>query len=207
VIRTATDSSSGAASFRRVVVAEVVSNLGSMMSRLAISWLAVLVLGATPFEMGLLAIADVLAGAAAALWLGVWVDRLRKRPVMVAADVARAALLGLLAAAASAHLSFAGLFVAAAASGVFTLAFELARSAWMAQASTIEGLSRRNAQLAAGGAISEALAFGVTGALFQWVGGVLALAIDAGSLAGRDLSPNSQRSSKRSRAWPSVTKA
>ena len=169
-----------AAGFRRVIAAEVVSNFGSMMSRLAIPWLAVLMLAATPWQMGLLAIADVFAGAAAALALGVAVDRLPKRATMVAADIARTVLLGLLVwAAAAGRISFAALLVAAAASGVLGIAFELARSAWIAQATRAGELSRRNAQLAAGGAVSEATAFAITGVVFQWIGAVAALCVDA----------------------------
>ena len=108
-----------------MIAAEVVSNFGSMMSRLAIPWLAVLVLGATPWQMGLLAVADVLAGAVTALGLGVMVDRWPKRAVMVSADAARAALLVLLALAASGHdLSFGLLLAAATAGGVFTMRSE-----------------------------------------------------------------------------------
>ena len=108
-----------------MIAAEVVSNFGSMMSRLAIPWLAVLVLGATPWQMGLLAVADVLAGAVTALGLGVMVDRWPKRAVMVSADAARAALLVLLALAASGHdLSFGLLWAAATAGGVFTMRSE-----------------------------------------------------------------------------------
>lgn len=139
-------SPASSASFRRVVAAEVVSNFGAMMSRLAIPWLAVLVLGATPWQMGLLAIADVLAGAVAAIGLGVLVDRWPRRATMVGADAARAALLVALAlAAAGQHLSFGLLWAAAAAGGVLTMAFELARSAWMARAAE-RGALRLHAQ-------------------------------------------------------------
>lgn len=96
------------AGFRRVIAAEVVSNFGSMMSRLAIPWLAVLALGATPWQMGLLAVADVPAGATAAVGIGVLVDRWPKRAAMVAADVARAALLVGLAASPGALFQWAG---------------------------------------------------------------------------------------------------
>ena len=61
----------GARDFRRVLGAEVVSNFGTMLRRLAIMWIATLVLQATPFEMGLLLVADVLAGALGSLLLGV----------------------------------------------------------------------------------------------------------------------------------------
>lgn len=169
-----------AAGLRRVVASEVVSNFGSMMSRLAIPWLAVLTLGATPWQMALLAVADVLAGALAALGLGMAIDRLPKRATMVAADLARTALLaGLAFGAAGGWLSFTVLLCVAAASGVFGMAFELARSAWIAQSAQPHELSGYNARLAAGSAISEALAFAITGAVFQWIGSVAALAVDA----------------------------
>lgn len=55
--------------------------------------LAVTALTATPFEMGLLTAAEQAAFLLLGLPVGVWVDRLRRRPVMLAADFARAALL------------------------------------------------------------------------------------------------------------------
>ena len=65
--------------FKRVLAAEVVSNFGSMLSRLAIPWLAALALAATPLDMGYLLVADVLAGAVGSLLLGAVVDGLGKR--------------------------------------------------------------------------------------------------------------------------------
>lgn len=81
------------AGFRRVFAADVVSTFGSLMSRLAIPWLAVLVLDAGPGAMALLAVADVAAAALAALLLGVLVDRLPKRRTMIACDLLRAGAL------------------------------------------------------------------------------------------------------------------
>lgn len=168
--------------FRRVLAAEVVSNFGSMLSRLVIPWLAALALNATPFEMGLLVVADVIAGAGASLLLGVVVDRKGKRAVMLAADLARAALLGLLAWLALTHqLSLWMLVLAGATRGLLTAAFELARSAWVAQRIEAGQLPAANAQLAAGGSIAETAAFALGGWLYQWLGALLALLIDAAS--------------------------
>lgn len=168
--------------FRRVLAAEVVSNFGSMLSRLVIPWLAALALAATPFEMGLLLVADVVAGAGASLLLGVVVDRRGKRAVMLAADLARAALLGLLAWLALTHqLSFWMLLLAGAARGLLTAAFELARSAWVAQQIEAAQLPAANAQLSAGGSIAETAAFALGGWLYQWLGALAALLIDAAS--------------------------
>ena len=168
--------------FRRVLAAEVVSNFGSMLSRLAIPWIATLALDATPLEMGFIVVADLVAGAMGSLLLGAAVDRMAKRAVMVATDIARAALLAAVAALAATHLlSFWMLIVAAAASGLLTIMFELARSAWMVQRIEVAELPARNAQVSAGGSISETVAFAIGGWLYQWLGATLALLVDAAS--------------------------
>jgi len=88
---------SPARDFHRVLAAEVVSNFGAMLSRVAIPWLATLALDASPLAMGALVVADVAAGAVAALVLGTLIDRAGKRAVMVITDLLRAAVLALLA--------------------------------------------------------------------------------------------------------------
>ena len=187
--------------FRRVLAGEGISNFGSMLSRLALPWLATLALAATPLQMALLLVADVAAGAAGASLLGTLVDRCPKRTVMIVADVARAALLGGLAALAWAQwLSIWLLAAAAALSGTLGVAFELARSAWVAQSAAPARLPARNAQLSAAGSLSETLAFALGGWLYQLLGAVLALAVDAlsyllsalclvGVRSGRDQAP------------------
>ena len=84
--------------------------------------------------MGLLLVADVIAAASGSLLLGAVVDRMGKRAVMLVADIARASVLGLLAwLAVEQLLAFWMLVLAAGASGLLTVLFELARSAWVAQ--------------------------------------------------------------------------
>jgi len=83
--------------FRRVLAAEVVSNFGSMLSRLALPWLAALALAATPLHIGWLVVADVAAGAFGALVLGAAIDRAPKRAMMLVCDLLRAAVLAVLA--------------------------------------------------------------------------------------------------------------
>ncbi len=166
--------------FGRVLAAEGMSNFGSMLSRLAIPWIAALSLAATPWQMGWLLVADVAAAALGGLLLGGVVDRAGKRGVMVAADLARAALLGAVAWAAwQGVLVFSALLLAAAAAGVLTLVFELARSAWLAQRGSAEALAAQNAKLSAVASLSETAAFALGGWLFQWLGAVVALAVDA----------------------------
>lgn len=169
-----------ASGFPRVLAAEGISNFGSMLSRLAIAWLATLTLHATPLAMSALLVADVAAGAVGALLLGGWIDRSGKRAAMLACDGLRAALLGLLAV-----LTWRGvatmpvLVILAAASGVLNIGFDMARSAWVAQSVAPGELPRRNGQLSIAGSVSEALAFAFGGWLYQALGAALALAVDA----------------------------
>lgn len=162
-----------ATAFRRVLAAEAVSNLGSMLSRLAIPWLATLVLAATPLQMSALVVADVLAAAIGGVGLAAWVDRRGKRAVMLLADGVRALLFALLA--------------VAAANGAATALFELARSAWCAQHLPVADLPRRNAQLVAAGSLSETLAFAAGGWAYQWLGAAWSLALDAASFVASAL--------------------
>jgi predicted MFS family arabinose efflux permease len=168
------------AAFRRVFAADVISTFGSLMSRLAIPWLAVLVLDAGPTAMGWLAVADVVAGALAALMLGVLVDRLPKRGSMIACDLLRAAaLLAIPLLAWSGHLSIGSLIAVVAFNGALTVAFELAQSAWIARHTETAALAGRNSALAAGSAVTEAASFGLTGWIFQFAGASMALVTDA----------------------------
>lgn len=177
-----------ATAFRRVLAAEAVSNLGSMLSRLAVPWLATLVLAATPLQMSALVVADVLAAAVGGVGLAAWVDRRGKRAVMLLADGVRALLFALLALAAWQGVAGMALLVAvAAANGAATALFELARSAWCAQHLPAAELPRRNAQLVAAGSLSETLAFAAGGWAYQWLGAAWSLALDAASFVASAL--------------------
>ena len=166
--------------FPRVLAAEGISNFGSMLSRLAIPWLAVLTLRATPSQLAALLVADVAAAALGSLLLGSLVERSGKRAAMLLCDALRALVLAVLAWGAwRGGLNFMLLLAAAAAGGLLTVAFELARSAWMAQRTEPGALAERNARLSVVGSVSEAAAFALGGWLYQGLGAALALAVDA----------------------------
>ena len=170
--------------FGRVLAAEGISNFGSMLSRLAVPWIATLSLAASPLAMGGLVVADVLAGALGAVLLAGSIDRAGKRAVMLGCDLLRAAVLALLTLLAwQGGLTFPMLVAAAAANGVLTVGFEMARSAWVAQRVEPSRLPKRNAQLSMAGSLSETAAFALGGWVFQWTGAAIALAVDALSFA------------------------
>ena len=65
---------------------QTVSELGSVVTRTAVPLVALLVLGAGPLEMALLVVSASLAVLLVGLFAGAWVDRLRRRPLLIGAD-------------------------------------------------------------------------------------------------------------------------
>lgn len=79
--------------FLKLWAGDTISLFGLHATVLALPLTAV-ALGATAFQMGLLAAAQTAPALLLGLFAGVWVDRLRRRPILIAANLARAALLG-----------------------------------------------------------------------------------------------------------------
>lgn len=82
------------ANFRKLWAGQSASLLGSQIAGIAVPLAAILVLDATAMQMGILA---AMGGVPAliGIYLGVWVDRRRRAPIVVGADIGRAVLLGL----------------------------------------------------------------------------------------------------------------
>src|SRR3982751_3220999 len=80
--------------FLKLWAGQTVSLGGSLVSRVALPLVAIITLDASPGEVALLRVADLLPGIAIGLFAGVWADRLRRRPLMIWADLGRAVLLG-----------------------------------------------------------------------------------------------------------------
>src|SRR4051812_37167251 len=80
--------------FLRLWSAQTVSELGSQVTGLALPLAAILVLKASTFEVAALGVVEFLPFVLFSLPAGVWVDRLPRRPILIAADWGRAAALG-----------------------------------------------------------------------------------------------------------------
>src|SRR5262249_15262756 len=112
--------------------AQTISQFGSLVTGTALPFTAVLVLKATPVQMALLGSASLLPGLLVGLVAGVWVDRLRRRPILIAADVGRAALLATIPAAAFLGvLRIEHLYVVAFLAGILTTFFDVAYVAYL----------------------------------------------------------------------------
>ena len=81
-------------SFRRFLTAAVISSAGSSVTAVAMPILVVQLLDATPFEVGMVNAAQLIPYAVLGLFAGVYVDRWRRKPILVWASVGRAVALG-----------------------------------------------------------------------------------------------------------------
>src|SRR5262249_60671640 len=73
----------------------------SPVTRTALPFPAILVLAASPLDMAFLSVTDLAAGFAAGVLAAPWLDRVRRRPLLLAADLGRAVVLGLIPVAAA----------------------------------------------------------------------------------------------------------
>src|SRR5947207_5815913 len=109
-----------------------VSELGSQVSVLALPLVAIDLLHASTFGVGLLTSLQTLPFLLVGLPAGAWVDRWRRRPVLIAADVGRAAaLLTVPAAWALSILTLAQLYVVSVVTGVLTVFFDVAYQSYL----------------------------------------------------------------------------
>jgi MFS family permease len=157
--------------FRLLWGGETVSELGSQVSLLAIPLLAVRTLHATTFEMGLLTAASTAAFLIVGLPAGVWVDRVRRRRLMIGADLGRVLALGSIPiAAAVGGLTLVQLFVVTLVSGVLTVFFDVAYQSYLPALVGREHLVEGNAKLTGSAQVAAVAGPSVAGGLVQAIG-------------------------------------
>lgn len=164
--------------FGNLWAAETVSQFGTTISYTVIPLLAARPLAATPFEMGLLMTASTVAFLLIGLPAGVWVDRMRRKPLMVSMDVLRAALmLSVPVAGWLGVLTLAQLIVVALAVGVATVFFDIAYQSYLPTLVGRENLVEGNSKLQASTSVADISGPGLGGWVSQFLGaanGVLA---------------------------------
>jgi Na+/melibiose symporter-like transporter len=173
------------ADFMKLWAGQTVSQFGSMVTGSALSLIGVLVLGASPWQMGLLAAAGSAPMLLIGLLAGAWVDRLRRRPILIAADLGRAVLVASVPAAALlGRLTLAHLYVVAALAGVLTVFFDVAYQAYLPTLVAPEQVFEGNSKLSLTGSLAEIVVPGITGLLVQIISAPLTLLVDALSFLG-----------------------
>jgi MFS family permease len=167
------------ADFVKLWAARAISLVGSGVTMLALPLTAVTVLEATPAQMGVLEAAGALPALLLGLFAGAWVDRRRRRPILIGADLGRAALLTLIPIAAILHrLCVEHLVVIAFALGMLNLSFGVAHGPFLLSLVGREKLVEGNSKLQMSRSVAELVGPGLAGALVAWVTAPLAIAVD-----------------------------
>lgn len=168
--------------FLKLWGSETVSLFGSAITTLALPLTAVNLLHATPVQMGYLGAAQFLPFLLLSLALGVLVDRRRRRPLMVIANLGRAALLALIPLGAFlGWLRMEFIYPIAFLVGTLDALFHLSYSSYLPGLVGQAGLVEGNSKLQASASLAEIAGPGLAGVLAGWLGAPLALAVDAAS--------------------------
>jgi MFS family permease len=201
--------------FLKLWTGQSISELGSQVSQLAIPWLAAVGLHASPIEFSLLGVLGFLPFILFALPAGVWVDRLRRRQILIVGDSARAVLLMLIPA-----LWFAGvlqiwhLLVLEFLIGIFTVFFDVAYQSYLPALIEREHLVDGNSKLQVTVGIAQVGGPSLAGGLIAAITAPYAILVDSMSfvissvfmirMRHRENLPRQDTSEPRPRMWPQV---
>ena len=176
------------ADFLKLWSAETISQFGTQVSQLALPLTAVLVLDASAFEVAALGVVEFLPFILFTLPAGVWVDRLRRRPILIAGDLARAALLATIPLAYLADaLSLGQLFVVGFLVGTCTVFFDVAYMSYLPSLVERQQIIDGNSKLEISRSAAQIGGPGLGGLLVQAFTAPYAILVDAASFLGSGL--------------------
>jgi MFS family permease len=168
------------ADFLKLWSAESISQIGSQITGLALPLVAVIVLDVSPFEVSALVVIEFLPFVLFAIPAGVWVDRLRRKPILVIADLGRAALLGSIPIAyAFDALHLGQLYVVGFLVGICTVFFDVSYQSYLPSLVAREQLVEGNSKLEISRSGAQIGGPGAAGGLVSAVGAPAAIVLDA----------------------------
>jgi MFS family permease len=166
--------------FLKLWTGQTVSVFGTQITILAVPILAAVALKVSPFEFGLLATIEFLPVVILSLPAGVWVDRLRRRPILIWGDVARAvSLLSIPIAFALSVLTIWQLYVVVFVNGCLTVFFDVAYQSYLPSIVDRDQLVDGNAKLELTRQASQRLGPGLAGVLIGVLTAPFAILLDA----------------------------
>jgi len=117
----------------RSVACSILSSLAfSQITLLAVPTVAILILHAGPFQVGILSALEFLAFPTLGLVAGVYADRIRRRPIMIVCDLGRFVAVGSIPIAFVLNLlTLEQLYVVALFTGIFTVFFDVSYQSYL----------------------------------------------------------------------------
>ena len=166
--------------FLRLWAADALSQLGTQVTVLALPLLAIKVLDATAFEVGLLTTFEFLGFLLVGLPAGAWVDRMRRRNVLLVADVARGLLFGSIPVAWWLDaLTLPQVYAVTLLAGICTVFFDVAYQSYLPHLVGRNFLVEGNAKLQGTQSVAQVAGPPVAGVLVQAITAPYAILVDA----------------------------
>ena len=174
--------------FLKLWSAETISQFGAAVDDLAIGFVAIVVLDASAFEVALLGTLNFLPFILFTLPAGVWVDRLRRRPILIAGDFGRAALLATIPIAYVADaLTIWQLYIVVFLTGICTVFFDVAYQSYLPSLVERDQIIDGNSKLEISRSAAQLGGPGIAGALVEILTAPYAVLVDAISFLGSGL--------------------
>ncbi|MDA3647985.1 MFS transporter [Saccharopolyspora indica] len=165
--------------FRLLWGGDLVSQLGSQITMFVLPLLVISALGATATEVGVLHALYTAPFFALPLFVGVWLERRARRPVMIAMDLCRAALVLTVPLATWLDaLTLTQLYAVAVAVGSMTVVFDIAAASYVPRLVAAQHLESANSKLSADQAVGSVAGPGIAGWLNGVVGSASTLVLD-----------------------------
>lgn len=174
--------------FLNLWAGQTISQFGSQVSALALPIVAIVVLEASAFEVALLGTLEFLPFLLFTLPVGVWVDRLRRRPILVLADIGRGvALASIPVVYALDALSIWQLYAVGFATGTMTVWFDLAYQSYLPSLVRRDQLMEGNSKLELSQSGAQLGGPAAAGGLIALATAPWAVVVDAASFLGSAL--------------------
>jgi MFS family permease len=168
------------AEFMKLWTGETISQLGTQVTLLALPLTAVVILKANAFQVGLLSTLEFLPFIVVGLPAGVWVDRLRRRPILIAGDLLRALTLGSIPLAYELHaLHILQLYMVAFVTGIGTVFFDVAYQSYLPSLVDRDQIVDGNSKLEISRSGAQLAGPGMAGFLIQALKAPVAILVDA----------------------------
>ena len=171
--------------FQKLWSAQTISQFGDEITQLALPIVAIITLRATPVEIGILGTFQFLPFILLTIPAGVWVDRMRRRPILIGADLGRAALLTSIPIAfVGGWLSMPQLYVVGFLVGCLEVFFDVAYQSYLPAVVERDQLQEGNAKLELSTSASSVIGPGLAGFLVEIFKAPFAMLFDALSYLG-----------------------
>jgi len=168
------------ADYMKIWSAATISLMGSQVSNIAIPFIAAVVLGASALQVALLGTVQMLPFILFTLPVGAWLDRVRRRPVLIAGDLGRTiALFSIPIAYALGVLTIWQLYAVGFVAGLLTVFFDVADQSYLPVLLEADDLVEGNAKLQISASAAEIVGPALGGGIISLVAAPFAVIVDA----------------------------